>query len=99
MHIKSVILANTSLILSNDYFSITEPKPYYPDVIDVGGIHSRPAKPVPKVSIGIHENETIFLNLCKITNYISVCFRTLKILLVNGKMGLQFSVWDRLSEV
>lgn len=45
----SEILANASLVLSNGHFSIAAPKPYYPDVIDVGGIHSRPAKPIPKV--------------------------------------------------
>lgn len=50
MHITvSEILGNASLVLSNGHFSITSPKPYYPDFIDVGGIHSRPAKPIPKV--------------------------------------------------
>lgn len=43
------ILANASLILSNGHFSVSGTKPYFPDVIDVGGIHSRPAKPLPKV--------------------------------------------------
>jgi glucuronosyltransferase len=43
------ILGNTSLVLSNGHFSINGPKPYLPDIIDVGGIHSRPAKPLPKV--------------------------------------------------
>lgn len=42
------ILGNTSMVLSNGHFSMVAPKPYYPDVVDVGGIHSRPAKPLPK---------------------------------------------------
>ncbi|CAL8089902.1 unnamed protein product [Orchesella dallaii] len=42
------ILANTSLILSNGHFTLHRPKPYMPDIVDVGGLHSRPAKPIPK---------------------------------------------------
>lgn len=45
------ILNNVSLILSNGHFSLNKPKPYLPDVVDVAGIHSRQAKPLPKVSI------------------------------------------------
>jgi len=41
--------ANASLILSNGHFSISKGKPYLPDIIDVGGIHSAPPKPLPKV--------------------------------------------------
>jgi glucuronosyltransferase len=47
------ILGNTSLVLSNRHFSIHGPQPYLPDIIDVGGIHSRPAKPLPKVLFGL----------------------------------------------
>lgn len=45
----SEVLGNASLILSNGHFSLARPRPYLPDVIDVGGIHSHPAKPLPKV--------------------------------------------------
>ncbi|XP_021946508.1 UDP-glucuronosyltransferase 2A3 [Folsomia candida] len=44
----ATILGNASLILSNGHFSITGPKPYLPDIIDVGGIHSKPAKKLPE---------------------------------------------------
>ncbi|ODN00425.1 UDP-glucuronosyltransferase 2C1 [Orchesella cincta] len=44
----SELLANASIVLSNGHFSLSGPKPYFPDMIDVGGIHSRPAKPIPK---------------------------------------------------
>lgn len=43
------ILRQASLILSNGHFSISRPKPQLPDVVDVGGVHSRKAKPLPKV--------------------------------------------------
>lgn len=43
------LMSKTSLVLSNGHFSLTGPKPYFPDVVDVGGIHSRPAKAIPKV--------------------------------------------------
>jgi glucuronosyltransferase len=43
------IAGNASLILSNGHFSLSGPKPFLPDVVDVGGIHSVPAKPLPKV--------------------------------------------------
>lgn len=43
------ILANASLILSNGHFSLHSPKPLLPDVVEVGGLHSRPPKPLPQV--------------------------------------------------
>jgi len=45
------ILSTASIILSNGHFSISRPKPNLPDVIDVGGIHSMPPKPLPKVFV------------------------------------------------
>ncbi|OXA46500.1 UDP-glucuronosyltransferase 2B7 [Folsomia candida] len=42
------ILGRASMILSNGHFSVSRPKPNLPDVVDVGGIHSRKAKPLPK---------------------------------------------------
>jgi len=43
------ILANASLILSNGHFSMFGGRPYLPNVIETGGIHSKPPKPLPKV--------------------------------------------------
>jgi hypothetical protein len=43
------ILRNASLILSNSHFSLNNPRPFLPDVIEVGGMHCRPANPLPKV--------------------------------------------------
>jgi len=50
-HIPSVheILGNASLILSNGHFALRSPKPLLPDVIEVAGMHCRPANPLPKV--------------------------------------------------
>lgn len=44
------ILGSASLILANAHFSTSQPKPNLPDVVDVGGLHSRPAKPLSKVT-------------------------------------------------
>ena len=44
------INANVSLILMNSYFSLTHPRPNLPDNVEVGGMHCRPAKPLPKVT-------------------------------------------------
>jgi len=49
--ISEIIGERTSLILSNGHFALSGGKPYLPDIVDVGGIHSRPAKPLPKVNI------------------------------------------------
>lgn len=43
------IFKNASLLLSNGHFSLVGAKPHFPDVVDVGGIHSRPVKPLPQV--------------------------------------------------
>jgi len=52
--LPSQIMANASLILSNGHFSISGHKPLLPDVVDVGGIHSHPAKPLPKVFLNAY---------------------------------------------
>ena len=40
---------NVSIVLANSHVSITRPKALMPDIIDVGGLHLEPAKPLPKV--------------------------------------------------
>lgn len=40
---------NVSLILMNSHFSMTYPRPLLPDVVEVGGMHTRPGLPLPKV--------------------------------------------------
>ena len=40
---------NLSMIFSNSFFALTYPRPLLPDHIEVGGMHCRPAKPLPKV--------------------------------------------------
>jgi UDP:flavonoid glycosyltransferase YjiC (YdhE family) len=42
------ILSNASLILSNSHFSLSPPKPFLPEIVEVGGMHCRPAQPLPK---------------------------------------------------
>lgn len=43
------IFGRASLLLSNGHVSINRPKPNLPNVIQVGGMHSRKAKELPKV--------------------------------------------------
>lgn len=42
------IQRNASLIFSNSHWAMTHPRPLLPSVIEIGGIHTRPAKPLPK---------------------------------------------------
>ncbi|CAL8107615.1 unnamed protein product [Orchesella dallaii] len=42
------IQANASMLFMNSHFTINHPRPLLPDVIEVGGMHTRPAKPLPK---------------------------------------------------
>lgn len=46
----SHLARNTSLIFVNNHFSLNRPRPLVPGVIEVAGIHIKPAKPLPKVS-------------------------------------------------
>ena len=45
------ILSNTSLILTNQHFSFNFPRPMLPDVVEIGAIHCRPGRPLPKVGV------------------------------------------------
>jgi glucuronosyltransferase len=36
------------MIFSNSYFPLTFPRPLLPDIVEVGGMHCRPAQPLPK---------------------------------------------------
>ncbi|XP_067012390.2 UDP-glycosyltransferase UGT5 [Anabrus simplex] len=42
------IAKNTSLLLLNTHFSLNRPRPYVPGIIEVGGIHLKPSKPLSK---------------------------------------------------
>ncbi|ODM91207.1 UDP-glucuronosyltransferase 2B18 [Orchesella cincta] len=43
------IHANANLVLFNDHYTYNQPRPLLPDLIEVGGMHCRPAKKLPKV--------------------------------------------------
>jgi len=47
--VEELIIKKTSLILSNSHFSISQHRPFLPDIIEVGGMHCRDAQPLPKV--------------------------------------------------
>lgn len=48
-----VLAFNTSLLLVNAHFSLNEPKPTVPGLIEVGGLHIGNNKPLPSVIINI----------------------------------------------
>jgi glucuronosyltransferase len=43
--------SSTSLLLVNGHFSISYPRPLMPNIVEVGGMHVKPAKKLPEVSI------------------------------------------------
>jgi len=43
------ILRNVSLIFMNTHISLNAPRPNLPDTIEIGGLHCRHSKPLPKV--------------------------------------------------
>lgn len=45
----AVLAKNISLILVNQHYSFTGPKPLSNQVVEVSGIHLKPAKPLPQV--------------------------------------------------
>lgn len=47
---SSEIMENTSLLFSNSHFALNFPRPVLPNIVEVGGIHCRPSKPLQKVS-------------------------------------------------
>lgn len=49
-HIKE-IMKNTSLLLVNSHFSVNGARPFPPQVVEIGGIQIKPAKPLPHVCI------------------------------------------------
>lgn len=49
-HLKR-IMTNTSLVLVNHHNALGAPRPYLPNMIEIGGYHVRPPKPLPNVSL------------------------------------------------
>lgn len=42
-------MKKTSLILSNSHFSISQHRPFLPNIVEVGGMHCRSPQPLPEV--------------------------------------------------
>jgi glucuronosyltransferase len=43
------IARNTSLLLLNTHFSMNQPRPFVPQIVEVGGLHLSLPKPLPEV--------------------------------------------------
>jgi glucuronosyltransferase len=41
------VFINASIVISCSHFSVGHPRPFLPDIIEVGGMHMQPAKPLP----------------------------------------------------
>jgi glucuronosyltransferase len=39
---------NTSIVFINHHVSSTSPRPYLPNIFEIGGIHVKPVKPLPE---------------------------------------------------
>jgi glucuronosyltransferase len=50
----SELESSTALVLLNHHFSLGYPKPLMPNMIQVGGMHIKPAKTLPKVTSNTH---------------------------------------------
>jgi glucuronosyltransferase len=50
----SELETSTTLVLLNHHFSLSYPKPLMPNMVQVGGMHIKPAKTLPKVISSIH---------------------------------------------
>lgn len=83
----SELARNTSLIFVNNHFSLNRPRPLVPGVIEVAGIHIKPAKPVPKVSKRLNRETFFPARLDVITNFRYSCYLDL---LFRGARGLRF---------
>lgn len=45
------MLGNVSLTLVNSHHAVSVPRPYLPGVVDVGGMHIKPPRPLPEVRV------------------------------------------------
>jgi len=91
------LMKSTSLILSNSHFSIASVRPFLPDIIEVGGMHCRPASPLPKVKFNsiFHKVPEPFRTF--ISNFPAL-FRIWRTLCpVQARMGSFCSAWARRS--
>ncbi|CAG7785750.1 unnamed protein product, partial [Allacma fusca] len=46
--IDEIARDRTSMVLVNSHFSFVPPRPLMPDIVEVGGMHLKEAKPLPK---------------------------------------------------
>lgn len=78
-----VLAFNTSLILVNAHFSLNEPKPTVPGIVEIGGLHIGPLLPLPTVFNGtVTATVIIKMFYCRISKS---CYRIPK--------DLYISVW------
>ena len=82
----SDLARNTSLIFVNNHFSLNRPRPLVPGVIEVAGIHIKPPKPLPKVSLHINRATVFPARLTVITNFRYSCYLDLWFRVSRGRL-------------
>ena len=53
------IVKNTSLVLINHHYSLAFPRPLLPNMVEIGGYHINPPKPLPSVSLNKIKNHRV----------------------------------------
>lgn len=77
----SDIARNTSLLLVNSHFSLNRPRPLVPGIVEVGGLHLKPPKKLPKVQLVCSSSG----NVTNIDRFFFATDAVIK-LLVNGEI-------------
>lgn len=54
------LMSNASLIFVNGHFSVDLPKPLLPNIVDIGGIHLVPPKPLSEVIIIVIKYQCLY---------------------------------------
>lgn len=82
------LVKNASLMFVNTHFSLHEAKPLAKNVIEIGGIHIKPAKPLPQVGLLFY----IFIDECRLSvsqlAYLLVYNNSIQISCVNPRGGI-----------
>lgn len=90
------LIRNTSLVLVNHHHSMSFPRPYLPNMIEIGGYHVNPPKPLPKVRISYLLNISIGLKILLTLLLLLLLGRIFKNIWTSPKMASFYFPWVRI---